>query len=105
MTTESKEKALPGYKSLADVQKETLAVQKDILIEQRIANYNLDKLNDYKENQKQGDKKYRTYDVRVKSQSTYLNVFGLLMAGVALAISIKANGIESVVEMIMGMFL
>lgn len=104
MTTESKEKALPGYKSLAERQKEQTNVLWKILEEHRIGNYHLDKINNYKEEQKQGDIKYRNHDVRIKSQSTYLNVFGLLMAGVALAISIKVNGIESVIAVLMGMF-
>lgn len=102
MTTESKEKALPGYKSLAEVQKEQLK-QNETIIEQNEAMIKLlETLNDYKEGQKQGDIKYRTHDVHIKRQSTYLNVFGLLMAGVALAISIKANGIEPIIKMISG---
>jgi len=102
---------LPGYKSLAEVQKTQIEILDEILIETRLGNEllrldgeKLDRLNYYKEDQKQGDIKYRTHDVRIKSQSTYLNVFGLLMAGVALAISIKVNGIESVIEMIVGIF-
>jgi len=105
MTTESKEKSLPGYKSLAEVQRETLAVAKDQLAETKTGNKELVKINKYKEEQKQGDITYRKYDMRMKKQSTYLNVFGLLMAGVALAISITANGITPMVEMFMGMFL
>jgi hypothetical protein len=119
MTIEGKEKALPGYKSLAEVQKkqidqnDTIIKQnRDIinllgeqLTEQKTNNKELVKINKYKEGQKKGDIKYRTHDVHIKRQSTYLNVFGLLMAGVALAISIKANGIEPVLEMISGFIL
>lgn len=109
MTIESTEKALPGYKSLADVQKKQIEaienqteVLDDILIENRISNHELNKINKYKEAQKQGDIKYRTHDMRTKKHSTYLNVFGLFIAGVALAISIEANGIEPIIKMISG---
>jgi len=60
------------------------------------------KTNKYKKEQKYGDIKYRTHDMRIKKQSTHLNVFGLLMAGVALAISIAANGIQPLIIMISG---
>jgi len=60
------------------------------------------KTNKYKKEQKYGDIKYRTHDMRIKKQSTHLNVFGLFMAGFALAISIAANGIQPLIIMITG---
>lgn len=45
MTIESKEKALPGYKSLAEVQKKQISILEGVLEESRISNYNLGKLN------------------------------------------------------------
>lgn len=119
MTTESREKALPGYRSLADVQKrqveqnDTIIWQnKDIiellgeqLIDARIGNDELNKINVYKEEQKHGDRKYRSHDVRMKRQSTCLSLISLTLAIVALTISIKINGVQSIFEIVGGVLL
>ena len=84
MGIESKEKALPGYKSLADVQRETLLVQKDLLTEQRLGNYALNKLIDLHTEQNDNWK-------RLKRKEGRLTMWLLVLANIALYVDISRD--------------
>ena len=84
MTTESKEKALPGYKSLASVQKQSITIQGELLIEQRITNDFLEDLiklhTEHNDNWK-----------RLKRKEGRLTMWLLVLANIALYVDISRD--------------
>lgn len=91
MTIESKEKALPGYKSLAEVQKATLAIQEELLIEQRITNYLLWGINEKKDRQYENDSsQYAKWEWQKKKDGR-ISLLVLMLAIAALSIDIARD--------------
>jgi len=84
MSTEGKEKALPGYKSLAEVQKKQIEITEELLIEQRITNDSLINLIDLHTEQNDNWK-------RLKRKEGRLTMWLLVLANIALYVDISRD--------------
>jgi hypothetical protein len=100
---ELKKKANPLYKELGSLEG---LIEK--LIKEQVTTSNLlgkqvveaKRTNEYKRQQKNGDRKYRIHDVRMKKQSSIVSGISVSISLLALSISIAANGIQPLLNML-----
>ena len=91
MSDESKEKSLPGYKSLAEVQNKQIEILEEILKEHKIGNKELIKINKKKDRQYKNDStQYEKWEWQKKKDGR-ISLFLLLLAIIALGIDIARD--------------
>ena len=99
MTTEAREKALPGYKGLADAQREQTALTQNAISQNEIVILLLDRLCTLKENQHDNDSSWREKWLEEKRSGNKKTLAQILIGCIAVYLGVielnKENAIVS----------